>query len=96
MDATPMGRQGARGYGVAQAEEPQTGMHTHAYGYRETMGPPPLVNWTQRVRQGYRIYQGRLPHNDSVDRGEQISTHFVPINFFVNPSMGMSGFARGV
>ena len=32
MGARPMGQQGARGYRVGHAEEPHTGMDTHAYG----------------------------------------------------------------
>ena len=96
MGAPPMGQQGSRGYGVVQAEEPHTGVRTHAYGYRETVGAPPLVDWTQRVPQVYRVHQRRPHHNNSVNGGEQLSASFVPIDFFVNPSMGMSGFGRGV
>ena len=96
LGAPPMGQQGALGYRVGQAEEPHTGMHTHAFGFREAMGAPPLVDSTQRVPQGYRVHQTRPPHNSSVNGGKQLSARFVPIDFFVNPSMGMSGFARGV
>ena len=96
VGAPPMGQQGALGYRVGQAEEPHTGMHTHAFGFREAVGAPPLVDLTQRVPQGYRVHQTRPPHNSSVNGGEQLSARFVPIDFFVNPSMGMSGFARGV
>ena len=61
MGALPMGRQGARGYRVGHAEEPHTGMHTHAYEYRETVGAPPWLTGLNACHKGIGYTRGDPP-----------------------------------
>ena len=53
VGAPPMGQQGALGYRVGQAEEPHTGMHTHAFGFRVAVGaPPPWLSGLSACHRG--------------------------------------------
>ena len=61
MCAPPMGREGSRGYRVGQAEAPHTGMHTHAYGCRETMGGPPFLTGLNARHRGIGYTRGEPP-----------------------------------